>query len=157
MIGIRESGKSSPWDQLRAIVFTAIMLLSTVSGIPIGSDVAAANSGDSDTDIDASHPDWPEFGDDKTNDGNNSESTGSSEIAGFGWRNQTESANIYSSPVVVNETVYIGAEDGLHAFNATNGSQTWHNSTIDLKTRTIHSTASTRRPTCDSERVPLFP
>ncbi|MGM0592406.1 MAG: PQQ-binding-like beta-propeller repeat protein, partial [Halobacteriota archaeon] len=77
--------------------------------------------------------DWPEFGDDQTNDGNNSESTGPSEISGLGWRHETGTVNIYSSPVVVDGTVYIGAEDGFYAINTTDGTEEWHKMDIDLK------------------------
>ncbi|MGM0592836.1 MAG: PQQ-binding-like beta-propeller repeat protein, partial [Halobacteriota archaeon] len=110
--------------RVQAVVFCLIMVLSQVALFATfpAAAAAAANTDDGD---------WPEFGDDETNDGNNSESTGPSEIAGIDWRAQTGTENIYSSPVVVNGTLYQGTEDGLHAFNTTDGTEEWQTN-IDL-------------------------
>lgn len=120
-------------DRIRAVALSVLMVLSIVSGIPLASDVAVADSGSSDLVVESTDPDWPEFGDGMTNDGNNSESGGPGDIAGLDWRIQTNTSNIYSSPVVVNGTLYQGTENGLYAFNTSDGTEVWHNTSIDLK------------------------
>nr|WP_250864792.1 PQQ-binding-like beta-propeller repeat protein [Halorientalis regularis] len=69
--------------------------------------------------------DWPQYQYDTANTGHAPNTTGPTQNIGGQWRFQT-GAGVYSSPAVVDGTVYVGSDDtSVYALSASDGSEQW--------------------------------
>jgi|GEM_PF-3383468 len=142
--GNRESRPSRPWVQGAVVVTVLVVLVPALSALPLPRGIVsrpwAPSAGTRATSVPLSSPaldpptiasfgDWPAEAHDGARTGYNAleRTLAPSNISGLHqiWSVRLP-GHVYSSPIVVNGTVYIGDTDGyLYALDAANGSQRW--------------------------------